>query len=54
MAVVGNPEKGSGESEGLLSIEYEHFLGCERCMGNEGLWTSCSSGHLRLRKYDKS
>jgi hypothetical protein len=35
--VAGNPGKGSGEAEGLLSREGAHFLGCDRCMGNEGL-----------------
>jgi hypothetical protein len=29
--------KGSGEAEGLLSREGEHFLGWDRHVGNEGL-----------------
>jgi hypothetical protein len=28
--------------------EGEHFLGCDRCLGNEGLWDNCNSGHLLL------
>jgi hypothetical protein len=46
--VVGNPGKRSGAIEGLLSREGAHFLGCDRCVGNKGLWASCSSGHLGL------
>jgi hypothetical protein len=40
-----------GQAEGLLSREGAHFLGCDRCMGNEGLWASCNSGHLGLRNF---
>jgi hypothetical protein len=32
--VADKPEKGSGETEGLLSKEGSHFLGCDRCVGN--------------------
>jgi hypothetical protein len=46
--LAGNLGKGSGEAEGILSREGAHFLRCDRCVGNEGLWDSCSSGNLRL------
>jgi hypothetical protein len=41
--VDGNPRKGSGEVEGLLRKEGEHFLGCDRCVGNDGLWDNCNN-----------
>lgn len=46
--IAGNPRKGSGAAEGLVSREGAHFLGCDRCIWNEGLWTSCNSGYLGL------
>jgi hypothetical protein len=46
--VASKPMKRSGVVEGILSREGAHFLGCDRCMGNKGLWDSCSNRHLGL------
>jgi hypothetical protein len=34
-----------------VSREGAHFLGCDRCVGNEGLWASCSSRNLGLGQF---
>jgi hypothetical protein len=52
--IVGNLGKGSGVVKGLVSREGAHFLGCDRCMGNEGLWANCNSGQLRQINYVES
>jgi hypothetical protein len=38
-------------TKGLVSREGGHFLGCDRCMRNEGLWASCNNMHLELSKF---
>jgi hypothetical protein len=43
--VTSNPGKGMGQSS---SREGACFLGCDKCVGNEGSWTSCSSRHLGM------
>ena len=49
--VVGNLGKGSGESEGILRREGEHFIGYHRCVGNEGLWDIFNNGHLGMSTF---
>jgi hypothetical protein len=46
--VASNPGKGSGATEGLVSRAGAHFLECDRCVGNEGRWASCSNENLGL------
>jgi len=49
--IVRNHGKGSGVAEGLLNIEWAHFIGFYRCIGNEGLWDRCNKGNLGLSSY---
>jgi hypothetical protein len=37
MSCCWNPGRDVGQSRECLSREGAHFLGCNRCMGNEGL-----------------